>query len=115
MTRIRASCPTCGDVDLRPGDIQLEVVQTERGDVANGSIYRFSCPTCTDLVTKPADKRIVKLLSTGGVAMSVRDKVPPHPEDPPRGPAFTYDDLLDFHDLLADDGWMELLEQHLGH
>jgi hypothetical protein len=28
-----------------------------------------------------------------------------HPEDPPGGPAFTADDQLDLHQLLAGDTW----------
>ncbi len=110
MTRIRATCPTCGDVDLRPDDIEVQVVQDPEGEVTDGSTYRFACPACTYLVTKPADDRIVRLLSTGGVAISVRTF--PTVAAPPRAaavrvPPLTHDDLLTFHELLQTDGWFE--------
>lgn len=120
MTRIRATCPHCGEVDLRPADVELEIIRDLDGDVTDGSRYRFSCPTCADVVSKPADARIAKLLTSGGVAVTVRQDeaqasqaLEPHPESPPAGPAFTYDDLLDFHLLLESDEWLRQL-QHTG-
>ena len=110
MTRIRATCPSCGDVDLRPSDIEVQVVQDPDGEVVDGSTYRFACPACTDLVTKPADDRIVRLLSTGGVPISVQQlpaNAPGHPGVADGPPAFTPDDLLTFHELLQTDGWFE--------
>lgn len=115
MTRIRAKCPQCGEVDLRPHDIQLEIVRTFVGEVADGSNYRFLCPDCQEIVTKPADERIARLLATGGVPITVSgdeliDRLAnEHPESPPDGPAFTHDDLLDFHLLLEGDGWFTTL------
>lgn len=115
MTRIRAKCPQCGEVDLRPHDIQLEIVRTFVGEVADGSNYRFLCPDCQEIVTKPADERIARLLATGGVPITVSgdeliDRLAnEHPEFPPDGPAFTHDDLLDFHLLLEGDGWFTTL------
>lgn len=112
MTRIRATCPVCGEVDLRPGDIQLEVVADADREVGEGSCYRFSCPSCAELVTKSADARIVRLLTGGGVAavQCVGDATEPHPEDPPGGPALTLDDLMDLHELLASTDWFHGLE-----
>lgn len=120
MTRIRATCPVCGEVDLRPADIELEIVRDVLTDVGEGSCYRFSCPTCEDLVTKPADERIARLLTSGGVPVSdgqdtlthevAAPTLPPHPEAPPAGPAFTHDDLLDLHQLLDDADWFRDLE-----
>ncbi len=121
MTRIRANCPSCGEVDLRPHDVVLSVVRAYDGLVSDESSYRFNCPDCTEVVTKPADERIAQLLTTGGVpveeaedapataAVPVDDR-PPHPETPAEGRALTADDLLDLHLKLADDGWFaELL------
>ena len=113
MTRIRATCPICGEVDLRPDDIELEIVRDVLTEVGAGSCYRFSCPTCTDVVTKPADERIAKLLTTGGVEVVEAPAVPqapPHPEAPPSGPRFSADDLLDFHQLLEREDWFHALE-----
>ena len=118
MTRIRASCPTCGEVDLRPKDVILRLVRATHGAVGDASSYRFACPTCDDTVVKPADERIAQLLTTGGVPIEETDELAElaelaaqldtaHPESPPEGPALTRDDLLDFHLCLQQDGWLE--------
>lgn len=114
MTRIRATCPTCGEVDLRPTDVSLEIVRLRDDDeheVRDGSTYRFDCPTCDELVTKPADARIARLLTTGGVDVVVvdvetLDRRPRHPEEPADGPALTLDDLIDFHFQLQAPGFV---------
>lgn len=116
MTRIRATCPTCGEVDLRPTDVELEIVrlpQDDEAEVRDGSSYRFECPTCDDVVTKPADARIARLLTTGGVEVTVTDGVelevrPAHPEQPCDGPPLSYDDLIDFHFALQSDNLLDL-------
>lgn len=110
MTRIRATCPMCGEVDLRPNDIELQIVREVLDEVADGSCYRFSCPTCTEVVTKPADERIARLLRTGGVAVVEPAGPAVHPEQPPTGPALTHDDLIDFHHLLERADWFHELE-----
>lgn len=110
MTRIRASCPTCGEVDLRPVDVVLHVVRADDGLVSAGSEYRFRCPSCAEEVAKPADERIAQLLTTGGVPIAdAPPELPPHPEFPPGGPTFDHDDLLDLHLLLTEQDWFEQL------
>lgn len=115
MTRIRASCPSCGEVDLTPDQVLLAVYRDDEGQVAAGSHYRFECPDCVTVVTKPADTRIAELLTTGGVPteeepVPAEDPRPRHPEDPPGGPALTLDDLLDLHELLREPDWFARLE-----
>jgi hypothetical protein len=122
MTRIRATCPDCGEIDLQPSEIELRIVRGDDGEVGDGSNYRFACPTCTVLVTKPADERIARLLATGGVEISIeRDAIAlatvertaevkaRHPEAPAAGPAVSYDDLLDLHLALQGDAWFDEL------
>ena len=119
MTRIRANCPSCGEVDLSPGQVLLRIVRDAAGEVGDGSCYRFACPDCDETVRKPADERIAQLLTTGGVPIEELDHdaadavleadLPPHPEAPPSGPPLTHDDLLDLHLLLRTDGWFEQL------
>lgn len=110
MTRIRATCPTCGEVDLRPDDVVLHVVRAPDGLVADGSEYRFDCPSCTDEVAKPADERIAQLLTSGGVHVAeVAPCLPPHPETAAGGPPLTHDDLLDLHLGLEKDDWFDEL------
>lgn len=110
-TRIRAACPECGDVELQPDNIRVIVVRDATGDVGEGSRYEFDCPSCATQVKKPADDRIVSLLRGGGVSVKEvsEDKQSQHPENPQNGPAFTHDDLLDFHLDLQDDEWIEEL------
>lgn len=113
MARIRANCPRCGEVELYPDDMELHVMGADREPQA----YLFDCPECCDEVLRPADHRIAGLLNHAGVpTVHVADgttlvHAAGHPERPGPGPAFTMDDLLDFHDLLAQDNWYESLIQ----
>lgn len=124
MTRIRATCPMCGEVDLKPEDVRLAIVRDAAGEVGDGSTYRFPCPSCRELVSKPADERIARMLATGGVAIEITEgeldvdelvgllddeDLAFHPELPSPGPAFVRDDLLTFHELLAGDDWFDRL------
>jgi hypothetical protein len=112
MTVIRAACPTCGEVDLKPDAVLLHVLE---GD--SGGIYSFVCPTCREDVEKWADRQIIGLLRSAGVAVEDRSGHPSGPrpagtEANPRErlrarPAFTLDDLIDFHFLLEDDRYIE--------
>ena len=101
MTTIKASCPTCGEVELTPADVSLVVCSH-----APLSYYSFACPSCSDSVRKPADDHVVSLLVSGGVSATVWE-VPAEALEPRTGPTLTYDDLLDFaielgsNDLLA--------------
>jgi hypothetical protein len=90
VTTIKASCPTCGEVELTSADITLRVCNH-----APLSYYSFACPTCEDEVRKPADDHIVSLLMSGGVRAQVWE-VPAEALEPKPGPALSYDDLLDF-------------------
>lgn len=83
--------------------------------------YRFTCPTCMDAVEKRADRKIVALLVSAGVDVAGRggagtaelfDELPDEAlQDPrgtlPPGPAFTIDDLIDFHFRLLDDSYIQ--------
>lgn len=122
MTRIRARCPACGDVELAPEAMMVEVSHDAHDLVAAESSYRFTCPFCADTVRKPADERIVQLLINGGVPLEISaDLVPADLIAPPSqatrneastvAPPLTYDDLLDLHLLLRRDDWFAELEQ----
>ena len=90
MTTIKASCPTCGEVELTPADISLMVCSH-----APLSYYAFCCPTCTEEIRKPADDHVISLLMSGGVKATVWE-VPAEALEPKAGPVLSYDDLLDF-------------------
>lgn len=103
MTTIRATCPSCGEVELTPEDLELKVCSSN----STSSYYRFCCPLCTEEVRKPADDRIVQLLISGGVQATVWELASEDPHGD--APVFTIDDLLDFHNLLQSDDWYDAL------
>jgi predicted RNA-binding Zn-ribbon protein involved in translation (DUF1610 family) len=113
MTTIRTTCPRCGEVDMGPQSIMLSVVRGGREGT-----YRFTCPTCMDAVEKRADRKIVALLVSAGVDVAGRgtltetdtlfdhEALSPEPRSLPSGPAFTIDDVIDFHFKLEDDAYI---------
>ena len=90
MTVIKATCPSCGDVELTPQQIRLVT-----SNLPDGSYYSFTCDACGDLVRKPAGAEVVRLLRVGGV-VAERVHVPAEALEEHPGPPLTYDDLLDF-------------------
>jgi len=103
MVIIKTTCPSCGEVDLTAEKVELRVAIG-----GEGSSYAFDCPRCTDRIRKPADARVVQLLISGGVAPEILPAPEPaeaaraaHPSHRGAGrntaPAFTYDDLIEFH------------------
>lgn len=107
MPTIHTKCPNCrGEIALAP-----ERVALLRGPAV---LYGFACPSCQDPVLKVADRNAVNLLETAGVSADgpVELLAPPHPEQPGPGPAFSHDDLLTLHELLADERWIaDLLDR----
>jgi hypothetical protein len=104
MATIRASCPDCGDVELTTGDMTVRVCSEDQAGA-----YAFRCPSCTMAVTKSAEPRIVDLLVSSGVELQVWKPPAELREARPTGAAFTHDDLLRFHELLQEDGWLDRL------
>jgi hypothetical protein len=90
MTTIKATCPTCGEVELTHEDVRLMVCNE-----ASLSYYAFDCPGCVHEVRKPADAHVISLLMSGGVSATVWE-IPAEAQETKSGPALTYDDLLDF-------------------
>jgi len=95
MTTIKASCPSCGEVELTHHDVRLMVCSH-----APLSYYAFDCPGCVDEVRKPADEHVIALLMSGGVPATVWE-LPAEALEPKTGPTLDYDDLLDFVTALA--------------
>ncbi len=102
-TRIRASCEECGDVELRVHDVHVRVCVDD-----NAGTYVFRCPRCTMSVVKEAEPRVVDLLLASGVEVT-HWAMPAELRERHNGPAFTHDDLLDFHELLEGDDWQHEL------
>lgn len=86
-------------------DVILLTVEPRSGE----GTYSFVCPSCEDLVEKPADRKIVSLLKSVGVDVAERSVPSEELEPRPEGPPFTVDDVIDFHFLLGQDGWLEAL------
>ena len=74
----------------------------------NQGSYAFRCPECMLAVSKMAEQRIVDLLVSSGVRLSVWS-MPAELEEPREGAPITYDDLLEFHYELQQDGWFDRL------
>lgn len=91
------------------------LLQVTRG--GREGTYRFTCPSCLDPVEKRADRKIVALLVSAGVDVRSRGgtataelfdaEAAVDPRPMPDAPAFTLDDLIDFHFALQDDGWID--------
>lgn len=90
MATIKASCPSCGDVELKPAQVRLVVCS-----VKEWSYYAFGCTSCGEEIRKPAGKDVQGLLRTGGVPVE-HWVVPAEALEERSGPAITYDDVLDF-------------------
>jgi len=101
MATIRASCSDCGDVELTTDDVTVRVCADD-----NQGSYSFQCPVCEMAEVKPAEPQIVELLVASGVRLMTW-RLPAELSEPRSGRPISHDDLLDFHDLLADDQqWM---------
>jgi DNA-directed RNA polymerase subunit M/transcription elongation factor TFIIS len=98
MTSFRTICPNC----LRRIAMSYRDIQLRLGDPA--PTYEFTCPDCLGRVVKDADPSTVVVLVAADVHFPGA-----HPEQPGDGPAFTYDDILDFHALLATPDWFTRL------
>ena len=101
---VQVTCPSCGDIELAPHDIQLRVCSTQ-----SASSYVFTCTRCEQIVVKAAsDGRVITLLSSVGVPTFHWD-LPAELEEVKEGPAITVDDLIDFHFALQRPDWATLL------
>ncbi len=105
MATIRASCGSCGDVEITSRDVTVRVCRDD-----HAGTYSFRCPQCDVTVVKDAEPRIVELLVSSGVEL-VTWTMPAELDEVHAGDPIDHDDLLDFHALLETDGWMETLHR----
>ena len=92
------------------------ILLSVRDDGREGS-YRFTCPGCADDVEKRADRKIVALLVSAGVDIAQADREHAQASmlfdgadmerNIPAGPAFSIDDVIEFHFLLQDDRYIQ--------
>lgn len=101
MATIRASCPGCGDVELTTKDVRVLLCST-----TNEGSYAFRCPACRLAISKPAEPRVIDVLVSSGVRLSVWH-LPAELSEPKTGAPINYDDLLTFHEILQNDDWLQ--------
>ncbi|MDG1411528.1 MAG: hypothetical protein P8L46_12480 [Acidimicrobiales bacterium] len=107
MATIRASCETCGDVELTTDDIRIRVcIDDNRGD------YSFKCPDCEMTVLKAAEPRTIDLLVAAGVAVDAWS-LPAEMHEAKIGRPISHDDLLEFHNKLHDNNSWDRALAHL--
>ncbi len=94
MTTIRTTCAVCGDVELIPTDLSLELTAT-----SGTGTYVFSCPECGGTQRRPANHRVVSILLATGVAYEVMES---------RGP-ITESEIARFSTELDRIDWAEQL------
>jgi len=100
---IRATCPTCGDVELRVHDVSVLLCAT-----TNDGSYVFRCPECRAAISKPADPQVVDILIAAGVELLVWD-MPAELDEVHHGAPICSDDLIEFHFLLESSIGVEAL------
>lgn len=66
MTTIKTTCSRCGDVELKPHELALELDPSD-----DRGTYRFTCPGCGHVERRPANARVVSVLLATGVAYEV--------------------------------------------
>lgn len=94
MTTIRTTCALCGDVELIPTELSLELTA-----MSGTGTYVFACPECGDEQRRPANHRVVSILLATGVSYEVRED---------RGP-ITELEIAQFSEGLDRVDWAEQL------
>src|SRR5471032_1079687 len=106
MTTIKATCPTCGEVELTADDLTLMVCSQ-----APLSYYAFRCPRCIEEIRKPADDHIISLLISGGVR-ATNWNIPAEALEEHDGSSISYDELLDFALAVERTDYLAALADH---
>jgi hypothetical protein len=101
VATIRASCPTCGDIETTTA-----AVQVLRCTSTGAASYTFTCPRCRLRVARDATERVVDVLVDAGVAV-VAWELPAELGEAKAGMPVNHDDLLAFHFALQEPRWLE--------
>ncbi len=97
MTEIRATCETCGDLQLGVDDLTLRLcVDTAVGE------FHFTCAECSKVTAQSVSGPTFDLLQAAGVSCDEWN-LPQELFEQRSGPRITHDDLLEFHGALNDD------------
>lgn len=106
MDELHATCPFCSHE--RPAEV-VDICLLASGHPGGPARAIFDCPACLRTVTIRVDPETASMLRHLGARI-----VPGHPGPSVEpvladAPAFTHDDLLDFHLLLQRTDWYERL------
>jgi hypothetical protein len=96
---IQVVCHDCGPVELAAADVQVRVCVED-----NTGSYNFECPSCRRIVVRSAEPRIVDMLASDGVKVTIW-QLPHEVFEVHEGPNITEGDIEAFHKLLETDGW----------
>jgi predicted RNA-binding Zn-ribbon protein involved in translation (DUF1610 family) len=96
---VRATCPTCGDVELTVDDVSVQLCVTTAQ-----ATYSFVCPACELIVNKEANGSVVESLTAAGARL-LAWSMPAELDEPKSGPRISHDDLLEFHLALERGDW----------
>jgi hypothetical protein len=97
VTTILATCPTCGDLCLTPGDLSV------RHD-DDATEYRFSCHFCERVIRKQAHPALVEALLRVGVP---RERDVAHRFHPSYVPPIDESEVSAFSAALDDDSYVQ--------
>ncbi|MDA8392099.1 MAG: hypothetical protein M0Z87_04705 [Actinomycetota bacterium] len=102
-TTIRATCPTCGDVELGVADLTALLCSTTQA-----ASYSFRCPRCRMLVAKPTGRQVVDVLVSSGVELRYW-RLPAELGEVHHGPPLAPADVISLRAELTRDDWYQRL------
>jgi predicted RNA-binding Zn-ribbon protein involved in translation (DUF1610 family) len=105
MTKIRARCPSCGDVEF--GIERIVVIGS-----TDANSYRFACPSCEEQVSRSAVPDVIELLVSAGVRREALQSPPSRTKSSETKP-LTENDVSSFRDLLSSPDWFESLQSSI--
>jgi predicted RNA-binding Zn-ribbon protein involved in translation (DUF1610 family) len=98
LNTVHSRCPDCGDVELAPARLKFRLCM----DTRSWSCC-FRCPQCGFAVAHETQSHTARAALVLGAEIEAW-QLPAELEEPrPGGPAWTLDDVLDFHTALQDD------------
>ncbi len=101
MATIRATCTTCGDVELGTADVRVRVEPSR-----HEGTYSFMCPRCGTVVVKTAQPRTIDLLLASGVEYDMVTTGEGAGRADASADPIVEEDVDAFSDLMTDDGML---------
>lgn len=122
MTKIRATCPTCGNVEFGVQSIVVlghsspagttSAAYLSSGPRGGSATYRFDCPCCDRPVLRHAEREIIELLLSVGVPVvapkTVMEALRPEAANLP---AFTLSDVDRLREAMSAPDWFSRLHE----